>query len=41
MEDTQKEVVCNLYKMQMKIEDICKVVKLDKEEVEKIIKENK
>ena len=40
IEDTQKEVVCNLYKMQMKIEDICKVVKLDKEEVEKIINKN-
>lgn len=37
----QKEVVLNLYKMDMKLEDIGKVVNLTKEEVEKIIQEEK
>ena len=36
----KKEVVINMYKEKIDIDVICKVVKLDKEEVEKIIKEN-
>ncbi len=39
-EEKQKQVILNLYKMKMKIEDITKAVELSKEEVEKIIKEN-
>ena len=35
----QKEIIMNLYKMHMKIEDISKAVDLNKEEVEKIIQE--
>lgn len=38
--EKQKQVILNLYKMNMKIEDIAKAVELSKEEVEKIIKEN-
>lgn len=41
IKDTQKEVVLNLNKMKIKTEDICKAVNLTKEEVEKIINENK
>ena len=38
--EKQKQVILNLYKMKMKIEDIAKVVELSNEEIEKIIKEN-
>ena len=41
IKENQKEVVINLYNMQMKVEDICKAVNLTKEEVEKIIEESK
>ena len=37
----QKEIIMNLYKMHMKIEDISKAVNLNKEEIEKIIQEDK
>ncbi len=40
-EENQKQFIINLYKMKMNIEDIAKVAELGKEEVEKIIKENK
>ena len=40
-EEKQKQVILNLYKMKMNIEEIAKVVELSKEEVEKIIQENK
>ena len=39
--EKEKEVIFNMHKINIKIEDICKVVKLTKEEVEKIIEENK
>ena len=39
-EDAQKQVILNMYKKNMKIEDICDIVELSKEEVEEIIKEN-
>jgi len=39
--DTKEEVILNLHKMNMKIEEICEIVNLPKEEVENIIKENK
>ena len=38
--EKQKQVIINLYKMKMNIEDIAKAVELSKEEVEKIIQEN-
>ena len=38
--ETQKEVVLNMYKKDISIEDICEIVKLPKEEVEKIIEGN-
>ena len=39
-EENQMQIILNLHKMNMKIEDIAKAVELSKEEVEKIIKEN-
>ena len=39
IKENKKEVVINMYKKHMKIEDICEVVELSKEEVEKIIEE--
>ena len=37
--ENKKEVIINMYKKHMKIEDICEIVELSKEEVEKIIEE--
>lgn len=41
LKEKEKKVIINMHKMKIKIEDICKAVNLTKEEVEKIIKENK
>ena len=38
--ENKKEVIINMYKKHMKISDICEVVELSKEEVEKIIEES-
>ena len=39
-EEKQKQVVLNMYKKHMSLEDICDIVELSKKEVEEIIKEN-
>ena len=39
-EENQRQIILNLHKMEMKIEDIAKATELSKEEVEKIIQEN-
>ena len=41
IESKQKEVVLNMHKKQMNIKDICEIVNLSKEEVEKIINNEK
>ena len=38
--ENKKDVVINMYKKHMEISDICEIVELTKEEVERIIKEN-
>ena len=40
-EENQKQVILNMYKKNMSIEDICDIAELSKEEVERIIKENR
>ena len=39
-EEKQKQVILNLYRMKMNIEDIAKATELSKEEVETIIKKS-
>ena len=39
IEKKQKEIILNMYKRKMKIEDICEIVNLEKDEVIKIIEE--
>ena len=36
----QKDIIINMHKKHMEISDICEIVELTKEEVERIIKEN-
>ena len=40
-EENQKQVILNMYKKNMSIEDICDIAELSKKEVERIIKENR
>lgn len=39
-QNKQKEIIINMYKKKMSIKDICEIVNLPKEEIERIIKEN-
>ena len=41
IEETQRQIVLNMHKKKMSIEDIIEITNLTKEKVEKIIEENK